>query len=146
MNVREADGADKVAAYERADSIFAKLAQSTKAAHKLLDQDIAINFLFDGPGVHTYIVDDTYLVAYTIVGPWSMGNRPVVQELLIARLYDGPGEFTHTLDFLMQEARTFQCIGVIVGTGLTKDDRVLARVLSAHGFTPLSWEHFKPTE
>lgn len=147
MNYREADGGDKIAAFERAGAIFSKLERSTKAAHKLLSPDDAINFLFDGPGVNTYIVDETYIVSYVMVSPWSF--RPgaqVVQELLIGRLYDNGGDFSNVLDFLTQEARTFQCVGVIVGSGLTKDDRAFARVLSAHGFTPLSWEHFKPLE
>lgn len=145
MIAREADGADKIAAYQRAEVIFGKLSRSTKAAHKFLNPDEAINFLFDGPGVFTYVVDETYLVSYVIVPPWSMKGQ-VVQELMIARLYDNGGEFSNVIEFLQQEARTFQCIGVIVGSGLTKDDRAMAKVLSAHGFTPLSWEHFKPVE
>lgn len=146
MNVREADGADKIAAYERASAIFGKLKASTKGIHKLFDQDSAVNYLFDGPGVKSFIVDETYLVSYTFTEPWATTGQPVVYELVMARLYDNGGSFAHVLDFLMQEARTFMCAGVIVGTALTKDDRPLARVLSAAGFTPLSWEHFKPTE
>jgi hypothetical protein len=147
MTHREADGTDKIVAYERSDAIFAKLANSTKAAHKVLSPEQAINFVFDGPGIKTFVVDETYLVAYTMVEPWSFGpGAAVVQELLIARLYDGGGTFDGVVDFLNAEAKLFQCVGVIVGTALTRDDRALAKALVAHGFTPLSWEHFKPVE
>jgi hypothetical protein len=128
VNYREADGSDKIAAFERADQIFAKLRNSPKAAHNFLSPDEAINFLFDGPGVHTYIVDETFLVSYLIVGPWSFeAGAKVVQELLIGRLYDNGGEFSSVLQFLHEEATKFACVGTIS----TFRSRVHAAVLGA---------------
>lgn len=147
MTSREADGTDKIVCYERGEQIFAKLAGSAKSVHRFLNATQAVNFVFDTPGVKTFVVDETYLVAYTVVGPWSLDlGLQVVQELLIARIYDGGGTFDGVMDFLESEAKLFQCIGVVVGSALTRDDRAFAKVLSAHGFTPLSWEHFKPVE
>ena len=147
MIYREADGSDKIAAYERSEQLFAKLRNSPKAVHQFLSPDEAINFVFDGPGVNTYIVDETFIVSYVIVGPWSFeAGAQVVQELLIARLYDTGGELGSVLDFLNEESKKFACVGTIVGSGLTRDDRAFAKALLAHGFTPQSWEHFKPTE
>lgn len=147
MIYREADGSDKVAAFERAGEIFEKLKRSPKAGHKFLNKDEAINFLFDGSAhVQTFIVAETFLVSYVVTPVWSMGGAPVIYELMIARLYDNGGELSQVLDFLNQEARTFQCVGVIAGTGFRPDDRGLALAYQAAGFTPLSWEHFKPTE
>lgn len=146
MNYREADGQDKVATYAKADVVFAKLASGVKAAHKFIQPVDAINYLFDTSGISNYIIDDTYLVSYVITPPWPFAGATVVQELLIVKLYDNGGEFNNVLDFLTQEAKTFQCVGVVVGTGLRARDQGMAAALQAHGFTPLSWEHFKPTE
>lgn len=82
MIYREADGSDKIVAFERG--------MSGAQAH----------LAFETPDVSSVIVDETYLVSY------SIGNA-CIAEWLRLRLYNGPGTAQGVKDFLKQEADTF---------------------------------------
>jgi len=86
MNYREADGADKIAAFERG--------MTDQKAH----------LVFETSGVHTFIVSETYLVAYQI------HRRGLTRYLTVAAvdmLYAGPGTKADVAEFLTAEARKF---------------------------------------
>lgn len=93
MTHREADGADKIAAFERGMS----------------DERVAL--AFETPGVQAYIVDEAYLTAYSIDGE-------VLTEHTRLRLYGNDCSGERVLDFLRSEAKTFDCLyvaGPLVG-------------------------------
>ena len=88
MIQREADGSDKVVAFERG----------------IGDERAAL--AFETPGVQAYIVAETFLVAFSI-------DRKVLTERVRLRLYDNGGSVREVNDFLESEAKTFGCTHII---------------------------------
>jgi hypothetical protein len=88
MNYREADGGDKIAAFEQG----------------MTDADAHLAFETDG--VTSVIVAETFLVVYAI-------REGAVTELLRRRLYDNGGTRYDVADYLAAEAHKFGCQVVI---------------------------------
>jgi hypothetical protein len=89
MTVRDADGTDKIVAFERGLS------------------DAAVALAFETPGIHAVVVNDEILLAYQI-------GELAIYEFSRHRLY-GEGHSGHkdVDEYLASEARTFQLPSVI---------------------------------
>lgn len=83
MNYRLADGGDKIAAFERGAT------------------DAEMHLAFETPGVVAYMVAESWLVAYRIVG---FSLLVVVKR----KLYDTGHGLEAVEEFLKEEADTFQ--------------------------------------
>jgi hypothetical protein len=87
LNFRYTDGSDKLVAFERG--------MSNEDVHTAFES-----------GLHSVIVDETYLVAYSV-------GRDAVREHLRRRLYDNGGTEQGVIRHLRREARIFNLTVVI---------------------------------
>lgn len=92
----------------------------------------------------TAIIDETFFVSYLDTEVPGLTGR-YLQELVFFRI---PGKRKGhpdvILHFLDDEAKALMCKGVIAGTGLYHKDGELAALYQSHGYSPMSYDHFKP--
>lgn len=106
---------------------------------KLIKADRVTHYLINADNV--FIVDDAYVVAYSIDVPW-WGVDPVLSELVVIRL--APGDFSKVPAFLESEARRYGVTLVMTGTALAISDRALAHMYSKAGFNQQAISMGKP--
>lgn len=85
------------------------------------------------PNIHCVIVEDTYLVLFSVIRPWFT-NKALIDEKLIFRLLNGPGKFSDAVAALEYIAKTTDAAGVMVGTALAPNDKVMVRMFQRAGF------------
>ena len=85
------------------------------------------------PKIDCVIVEDTYLVLFSVIRPWFT-NKILIDEKLIFRLLDGPGKFTDVIEALEYIAQIIGASAVMVGTALAPKDEVLVRMFQRAGF------------
>jgi hypothetical protein len=89
MTTREADGSDKIAAFERGMT------------------DEAADLAFETPGIVSVIINETFLVAYSI-------GKLALTEFMRLRLYGNEHSGHDDVDkFLADEARKFKLLTII---------------------------------
>lgn len=91
------------------------------------------------------VIVDGYLIAFQLGAPWYSPKAVYLNECLVLRLGDRAGNFRVVPETLLRLARGIpQCVGICVGTALTRDDR-LARVYQRFGFQPEAQSLFRRT-
>jgi len=88
MTYRLSDGGDKIVAFERGIS------------------DERAHMAFETPGVTSVIVDETYLVAYSV-------DTRLITELVRMKLYDNEGTLSGVQSHLRGEQWRFRCAMVL---------------------------------
>ena len=107
-----------------------------------IDQQTFADMIFNK--AMTAIVDETFFVAYLPTEVAGMGGW-YLQEIVFFRIPGAPkGDTGNIMRFLEDEAKALMCKGIIAGTGLQLDDSKLAALYQSHGYSPLSYDHFKP--
>lgn len=140
---REATGEDKAQCFRLAPLLSRRMTGTAKELHKHLDLDDGIEFLFEKASEDLYVVAEKYLVAYVITPGWCF-TGDILVELCILDIYrDEPGTLKDVTDFLEQQAKAYNCIGVHIGTSLHRDDAGMVSELRSLGYSPDSYQHFK---
>ena len=85
------------------------------------------------PNIHAVIVENTYLVLFAVISPWFT-NKTLIDEKLIFRLLDGPGKFSDVVKALEHIAKSTNASGIMVGTALAPNDKVMVRMFQRTGF------------
>lgn len=88
------------------------------------------------------IVDDSYLVVFTIGAPWYT-DELVLEELGILTLGRG-GDFAVVTRFLEDAAKANGCVMVAVGTALSRENEALARKYKRQGYLTEAYQLIKP--
>lgn len=126
-----------VKAYHKADNI--------KSWMKNFDEKDLSDFLyiiFNEQDVFCYIVNETYLVVYTISEPWYSKSK-YLEECLVLRVYETNEKFKCVAEFLEQEAIKHGCIGIYVATDMSIKNNVVSRMYRRYGFTEDSIKLYK---
>lgn len=103
---------------------------NAKLWFKYLDAKAVIDFLISHDA--TYIVDETYLVAYDIDVPWY-SNELFLHELVVLKLKPG-SSFDKVTSFLEGKRDEAGAKIIFSGTTLAEDDVKLASLYISQGF------------
>lgn len=128
-----------VKAYHKADNI--------KSWMKNFDEKDLSDFLyiiFNEQDVYCYIVNETYLIVYTIAEPWYSKEK-YLEECLVLRVYQTEEKFNCVTEFLNQEAIKHGCIGIYVATDMSTNNNVVSKLYQRCGFTEDSVKLYKNT-
>jgi hypothetical protein len=85
------------------------------------------------PNIHAVVVEDTYLLLFAVISPWFT-NKTLIDEKLVFRLLDGPGKFSDVVKALEYIAKSTNTSGIMVGTALAPNDKVMVRMFQRAGF------------
>lgn len=108
-------------------------ASGKKAAWQYFDPTTVTRALYDMGTA--FIVEEAYLVAYTLGTPWySKDGIIMLHEELVVRLAAG-GDFSVVPAFLADKAREAGAVLAIAGTALAKADNALASLYHRAGFS-----------
>lgn len=108
--------------------------RTSKKWVNLIDPDLIEKTLKNqNPKIDCVIVEDTYLVLFSVIRPWFT-NKILIDEKLIFRLLDGPGKFTDVIEALEYIAQVMGASAVMAGTALAPKDEVLVRMFQRAGF------------
>lgn len=132
MNIRPLEKKDyplidmyiKQRAWERADKKWVSLIDPILIEKTLKNLN---------PNIHAVIVEDTYLVLFAVISPWFT-NETLIDEKLIFRLLDGPGKFSDVAKALEHIAKSTNAVGIMVGTALAPNDKVMVRMFQRAGY------------
>lgn len=143
INVRFVDEQDYSAIDDYiADEVWKR---THKAWAKLIKPKYIDRVLKGGnPNIHAVIVEETYLVLFSVIRPWFT-DQTLLDEKLIFRLYDGVGEFSDVISVLETLAQHENAAGIMVGTGLAPSDKAMSRMYQRVGFESSSSNLYKET-
>ncbi len=104
-----------------------------KAIAKRLDEEAVMSHIISSP--NAWLVDDTFLVVFSIVTPWyAPRNSFELREELVLRLDHSDKPFSLVPEFLAQRAAAEGVVLTAVGTALARSDDALATKYEQHGF------------
>lgn len=106
---------------------------SSKAIYSRLDEVSVMSHIMTSE--NAWIVDETFLVAYSIVTPWYAPRKSFeLREELVLRLCPSNKPFSVVPEFLAQRAEAEGVVLTAVGTALARSDDALATKYEQHGF------------
>ena len=107
--------------------------ENDKAIAKRLDEEAVMSHIISSP--NAWLVDDTFLVVYSIVTPWyAPRNSFELREELVLRIEPSNKPFSVVPEFLAQRAEAEGVVLTAVGTALARSDDALATKYEQHGF------------
>lgn len=106
--------------------------RTNKEWFKFVDVEHVLTLIQTGL-MPTALLDDSYLVLYTIGAPWYHPSIQFVQEQLVLRVGAG-GTLRKVTDFLEHKAKFHNAAGVAVGTALAHNDESLKRMYAKRGY------------
>lgn len=83
--------------------------------------------------VDAVVIDESYLLVFSIVKPWYSKNRLVLSEDLVLRIGKG-SSFSAVAFALEQIAETNECDAIITGGALARSSRAITRLYQRFGF------------
>ena len=116
-------------------SICCKL---TKATDKARDKEVcvglsieyAVDRIMGDP--NSVILDESYLVCYSVVEPWYKDYGVVVERLVLK--LDNTSSFDVVCEFLEDVAREHGCNAIVSGGALAVKTKALKHLYEKHGF------------
>lgn len=115
------------------DCIDTMRAEGDKAITRRLDEQSVMAHIISSP--NSWLVEDTFLVVYSIVTPWySPRDSFELREELALRIEPSNHSFSLVPEFLAQRAEAEGVVLTAVGTALARSDDALASKYEQHGF------------
>lgn len=105
----------------------------TKPLANTMDPEVAVDFLIYS-NTHSYILDETFLVAYTIGEPWFSKDK-FLGELMVIRVAGLTGSLKDVKSFLQSEAERHSCKWIAVGTLLSPREEALSALYTRSGYS-----------
>lgn len=127
-----------IEAYEKAKGGKAWIAQ-----YSLDEADDITDLVFDFFNVDSCIVNDTYLLCYSVGSKWFSKHKYFTEELIL-RLNKNKIPFSFVVEGMTAIAKVNDCCGIYVGTALSRNDQVYVSKLKKYGFEQDTVSLFKP--
>lgn len=83
--------------------------------------------------VDSVVIDEAYLLVYSVAKPWYSKNQWLLSEDLVLRIGKGSSfrAVTETLDFLAEDN---ECVAIITGGALARNTRAITRLYQQSGY------------
>lgn len=85
------------------------------------------------PNIHSVVVEETYILVFSMAHPW-FSDQFFVEEKLVIKAFDGPGNFSDVTKALEHIARVSGAYGILTGTAMAPNDKALVRMYEKAGF------------
>lgn len=85
------------------------------------------------PTIHSVVVEETYLLVFSIVHMW-FSNTFFVEEKLVIKPFKGTGKFSDVTKALEHIAKVSEASGILSGTLMAPHDKALARMYNRAGY------------
>lgn len=106
--------------------------QKAKLWINYISIDDTMNFIMKHDG--SYILDESYLVVYSLGSPWYNRSIIMLEEMIVLRLAEG-GDFAAVSAFFDRKAVEAGAVLQGVGTALTRYDNALASFYKQAGYS-----------
>lgn len=83
--------------------------------------------------VDAVVIDESYLLVFSVVKPWYSKNRLVLSEDLVLRIGKG-SSFRAVVATLEHLAETNDCDAIVTGGALARSSRAITRLYQRFGF------------
>lgn len=132
INIREITKADypvidelvRQRLWERANKKWTTAIDPSKVASVMKNQN---------PNIHSVVVEETYILVFSMAHPW-FSDKFFVEEKLVIKAFDGPGNFSDVTKALEHIARVSGAYGILTGTAMAPNDVALTRMYEKAGF------------
>lgn len=100
--------------------------------HLCDDMEYTVSVIVDGD-VSSVVIDEAYLLVYSVGQPWYSLGHTVFQEDLVLRIGSGSnfGRVVETMEGLAAE---HNCSTLLAGGALSRSSRAITRLYRMHGF------------
>jgi hypothetical protein len=99
----------------------------------------------ENPDIHSVIIEETYLLLFSIVKLW-FSSEQFLEEKLLIKLLDGPGKFSDVTKAFDQMAQNLRIDHIVVGTAMAPNDKALVRMYMRNGFEQSATGLYKQIE
>lgn len=116
-------------------SLSAAVYRSLEASVSYLctDLEYVVDRIIKGEELLAVILDDSYLLVYSIGSPWYSKSTVLVEDMVL-RLAPG-SHFSVVTDYLEDLAEQNDCDMILVGGALARSSRAITRLYQRQGFT-----------
>jgi hypothetical protein len=85
------------------------------------------------PNIHSVVVEETYILVFSMAHPW-FSDKFFVEEKLVIKAFNGLGNFDDVTKALEHIARVSGAYGILTGTAMAPNDDALVRMYLKAGF------------
>lgn len=100
--------------------------------HLCDDIEYTLSVIVEGD-VSSVVIDEAYLLVYSIGQPWYSLGHTVFQEDMVLRIGSG-STFGRVIETMEELAAKHDCSTLLAGGALSRSSRVITRLYRKHGF------------
>lgn len=106
--------------------------KNSTVSHLCDDMEYTLQVIVEG-NVSSVVIDEAYLLVYSVGQPWYSLGHTVFQEDLVLRLAPG-SQFGRVIQTMESLATDNGCSTLIAGGALSRSSRAITRLYRMHGF------------